>query len=145
MTIYTELVRQMASDIAARAAVRAVRHLSKIPSTLSGDDSGLRTTWEEFCVQVQGEQSFFWEDYQLTVRQCISGVLSRLPNLEVVALWLQSDAAIDWLADHEDERKLPPVFEPDVVEVVYDIVWRIADESRNPRVVRYLSQAEGFD
>lgn len=145
MTVHAELVHQVAINVAARAASRAMRQLSKMPSGLSGDDSGLRSAWEEFCVQVQGEESFFWEEYQQTVRQSISGVLSRLPCLELVALWLQSDSAIDWLADNEQGKELPSVFEPDAVEVVYDVVHRLADESRNPRVVRYLAREERFD
>ena len=145
MTVHIELVHQMALGVAARVAARTVRHLSAMPAGLSGDDSGLRTAWEEFCVQVQGEESFFWETYQETVRQCISGVLSRRSRLEMVALWLQSDAAIDWLADNESGRELPGVYEPDVVEFVYEVVRRLAEDSRNHRVVRFLAREEGYD
>ena len=63
----------------------------------------------------------------------------------MVAIWLQSKAASEWLDENEAGRELPGVFEPDVVEVVYKVVWRLADESRNSRVIRYLSHAAGSD
>lgn len=144
MSVQAVVVRQWATELAARAAARAVRQLAKMPATLSGD-SGLRTVWEEFCVQVKGEQSVDWELYEDTVKECISGTLISLTHLQQVALWMQSDAAIDWLSEHEDGSKLPGVFEPDVVEVVYSVVWRLADESKNPHVARYLARSEGDD
>lgn len=145
MSVYAALVRELATDVAGRAAARTVRQLSRMPAGLSGDDSGLRTAWEEFCVQVQGEESCFWEEFQQTVKQCIHGVVSRLRSLESTSVWLQSEAAIDWLVQHEQGRELPPVFEPDVVEVIYSVVWRLADESRSPRVLRYLANSQEMD
>jgi len=143
--VYREFTRQIAQDAARRVAERTVRHLNKLPGGLSGDDSGLRTAWEEFCVQVQAEESFFWDAYVDTVKQAISGALLNVRHLEMVAMWLESDNACDWLADNEDGKELPAVFEPDVVEVVYDKVHSLADRSRHPRVVRYLSRERGFD
>jgi hypothetical protein len=145
MSVQAAIVRQWANELAARAAARAVRQLAKMPANLSGDDSGLRSVWEEFCVQVKGEQSFDWDLYECTVKEVVSGTLLSLSHLQQVALWLQSDAADDWLSEHEEGSELPGVFEPDVVEVVYQAVWRLADESKNPRVVRYLARAGGDD
>lgn len=145
MSVQAIVVRQWATGIAARAAVRTVRQLAKMPATLSGDDSGLRSVWEEFCVQVKGDESIFWDEYQDTVKQCISGAFVRLPHLQTVALWLQSDAGDEWLDEHGEERELPAVFEPDAVEVVYRVVWRLADESNSPRVARYLARSQGED
>lgn len=144
MSVQAVVVRQWATELAARAAARAVRQLAKMPATLSGG-SGLRTVWEEFCVQVKGEQSVDWDLFEDTVKECISGTLLSLTHLQQVALWMQSDAAIDWLSEHEDGSELPGVFEPDVVEVVYSVVWQLADESKNPRVARYLARSEGDD
>lgn len=145
MSVQAAIVRQGANELAVRSAARAVRQLAKMPANLSGDDSGLRSVWEEFCVQVKGEQSFDWDLYEYTVKEVISGTLLRLSHLQRVALWLQSDSAVDWLSEHEEGSELPGVFEPDVVEVVYQAVWRLTDESRNPRVARYLARAAGDD
>lgn len=142
MSAYSASVREFARDAAARAAALAVRQLSRRPARLSGDGSGLRTAWQEFCVQVQGEDSFYWDEYQQTVKQVNHGVTSRMTRLELATLWHQSDASIDWLAEHQEENELPPVSEPDVVEAVYSVVWRLADESRSSRVVRYLARSQ---
>lgn len=90
----------------------------------------------------RGLNTYLYED---TVKECISGTLINLTHLQKVALWMQSDAAIDWLSEHEDGSELPGVFEPDVVEVMYSVVWQLADESKNPRVARYLARSEGDD
>lgn len=145
MSVYSELVRRFAAELTGRAAARAVHQLSRMPGGLSGDDSGLRTAWQEFCVQVQGEESFFWEEYQETVKQVAHGVVSRLTRLESTAIWLQSDEAIDWMVEHEEGSELPPVSEADVVEVVYSAIWRLADRSRSSPVVRYLARAQEID
>ncbi len=53
-----------------------------IPCTdkLSGDDSGLRNFWEEFCVQVQQEHSFFWNSYLDILSTWIYEELKKLPK-----------------------------------------------------------------
>ncbi len=53
-----------------------------IPCTdkLSGDDSGLSNFWEEFCVQVQQEHSFFWRSYLDTLSMWIYEELKKLPK-----------------------------------------------------------------
>ncbi|NRF68988.1 hypothetical protein HLB44_18500 [Aquincola sp. S2] len=145
MSIQAAVVRQWATEIAARAAARIVRQLAKMPATQSGGDSELRSGSEEFCAQVQGDESFFWDEYQDTVKQCISGALVRLPHLQMVAMWPPSDAGDAWLDENGKGRELPAVYEPDVVEVVYRVVWRLADDSKIPRVARYLARSQGED
>jgi hypothetical protein len=50
----------------------------------SGVDSGLTNTWEEICVQVQGEQSVLWDAYDVTVRQIVSMEVTALPELNAM-------------------------------------------------------------
>lgn len=145
MIVHVALVHQLAEEIVARAAARTVRFLTRLPGGLSGDDSGLHSVWEEYCVQIQGEESLYWDVYEYTVRECISGSMMHLSHLQKVAVWLQSDAADEWLGEHGDEGELPAIAEREVVDVVYREVWRLADESRNRRVVRYLERANGDD
>ena len=45
---------------------------------LSGDDSGLKNVWEEICVQVQGEESVFWDAYVETIESLLSGSVELL-------------------------------------------------------------------
>jgi len=140
MKIWRELSRQVARDAARRAADRVARRLSKLPGGLSGDDSGLRSAWQEFCVQVQGEESYFWDAYVETVKQTIAGTLVPVRHLDMVAMWLETPEGWDWLAENEDGAALPFVNEADVVEWVYDEVRRLAESSRHPRTVRFLAR-----
>ena len=43
----------------------------------SGNDSGLKNVWEEVCVQVQGEQSYYWDAYLVTINNFILDELSK--------------------------------------------------------------------
>lgn len=45
----------------------------------SGNDSGLKNVWEEVCVQVQGEQSYYWDAYLVTINNFILDELSKQP------------------------------------------------------------------
>jgi hypothetical protein len=55
---------------------------------LSGDDSGVTNAWEEICVQVQEEQSFYWDTYEATVGQYVGVEVEGLPPYELNAIWL---------------------------------------------------------
>lgn len=145
MSVQDELVRRLAVDARRRAADRAVTQLKRMRGCLSGDDSGLKTAWEEFCVQVQGEESFFWDAYEETVKQAISAALLNVQQLDMAAMWFQTSSGWDWLAEHESGNELPDIFEPDVVDWVYKRVHDLADDSRHPRVVRFLKHAGDFD
>jgi len=49
---------------------------------LSGEGSGLANTWEEICVQVQDEYSFFWDSYLLDINQILQGRFILLKDFE---------------------------------------------------------------
>jgi hypothetical protein len=59
----TGIVRAVAQKAAQRIAHKVIAELQLMTDKLSGDDSELETTWDEICVQVQGEESIFWECY----------------------------------------------------------------------------------
>lgn len=52
------IVRAVAQKAANWVTRRAIRELQQLRDTLSGDDSGLKTTWDEICAQVQLSRSF---------------------------------------------------------------------------------------
>ena len=139
------LLAEMAREAAKIAALRAERQLRRMRGGLSGDDSGLRTVWDEFCVQVQGEQSFHWDDYELTVKQCVASALTRTPDALQRAIWLQSDDGRSWLDDHADAREIPPLGEDAVADYVYEIVYERADAERSARIERYLESPYELD
>ncbi|TVY09072.1 hypothetical protein [Paenibacillus cremeus] len=69
----------------------------------SGDDSPLNNVWEEFVVQIQGEESIFFEAYEDTIRAICEKVLNSLTESELRLLWLETDGYFDY-----DEDELFP-------------------------------------
>ena len=84
------VVADLAERAAALIAKRTRYRLQRMKDLLSGDDSGLRNTWDEVCAQVQGEQSFYGEEYEDTIDSVILSELRKLPEVELRALWLQT-------------------------------------------------------
>src|SRR3982750_3304045 len=82
---------------------------------LSGDDSGLRNTWDEICVQIQLERSFAWDVYEETVASLTRTAVEALQSFEREAIWLQTPEADDWSCEDESERDEYPVVNDDVV------------------------------
>jgi len=54
------IVLVVARAAAKKVTNKVIRDFRKLPAQLSGDDSGLNSVWEEICVQIQYEQSFWW-------------------------------------------------------------------------------------
>ena len=145
MTRWTknQLIRAVAQAAAQRLCRRAISRLQKMRTTLSSDDSGLRTTWDEICAQVQGDQSLFWDAYEETIRGALAFDVAELPVHEQQALWLQTREGEDWdFKFEEDDREEPPVFQDDIVEyVMRDHLLIEAERWSNARIRAFLARA----
>lgn len=152
------LIREFADSAATRIAARAKVKLRKIKEKLSGDDSGLRNAWEEICVQVQGEESFYWQSYQDVMYDIVRTELALVSELERVALWLQTDDGWRWHCDIEDDEQkdttgtksakaLAASDESDsVVErIVGEHVLPMAESYSNRNIERYLIDHSSYE
>ena len=114
--------------------------------TLSGDDSELDTTWDEICVQVQDEESVFWDVYDEIVRDMVRAHVAELPKFEREAIWLQTDAGIDWACDEPEDRNSYPVTDDDIVNyLVPKYVYSQAADWSNARIEAYLVRSSQRD
>ncbi len=116
----------------------------------SAEDGELENLWEEICVQVQGERSFFWNAYVDYMESCIAKTLKEkctYPELQM--LWLQTDSFDYWSnCEVESEDCLEEFFGPDdfpvdfceedVITLILKRVCRDADAFSNDRIERYL-------
>lgn len=93
-------IRLLKADVVAKA-VAALKSM-KGNSLLSGDDSGLRNVWEEVCVQVQGEESFYWDTYLDVIDDLLTAFVEELSQQDRLALWLRTEAGYDWLDEVND-------------------------------------------
>jgi hypothetical protein len=136
------IVREIAKHAANRLARKTIRYLQSLKDCLqSGEDSGLANVWDEICVQVQQEESFFWNAYDETVRQFVAGYVEQLPLYERQALWLSTDQGMDW--DAEDRDGDPPILHDDIVEyIVQHHVYTAAENHSNARISRYLERQQ---
>jgi hypothetical protein len=127
--------------------------MQNITQTLSGDDSELRNAWDEVCVQVQYSESIFWEDvYLFELHRSIKSEVEALPDYVREAIWLQTAAADEWEADHEDSDEQggrpesPPVRLEDIVEYVCnEYVLPKAGDWSNKRIRAYLDSWHEID
>jgi hypothetical protein len=137
------IVWRLAEVACERISRRTIRALQKMAEGLgSGDDSCLTNAWEEICVQVQGQQSAYWETYEETVRQVLSREVTKLPTYEREAIWLQTREGQDWDAEAEESRDRYPLVEDQIVEYLKDEhIYSAAADWNNERIRKYLEQS----
>ena len=140
------IVRLVAQNAARRISRKVIAELQRMNHTMSGDDSELRTTWDEICVQVQGEKSFYWDAYHETARNIASYLVEALPEYEREAMWLQCPSGFDWKCDDPEIRELYPVSNNEVVEhLLSKYVYREADQWSNPRIREFITRSSRRD
>lgn len=117
-------------------------------SLLSGDDSVLTNVWEEVCVQVQGEQSFYWDTYLDVIDDLLTGFVEELSPQDRLALWLRTEAGYDWLDEvkRSDADGNEPAVSIDQVSdyLKSDLMARAAD-FQSTATRRYLASQDGDD
>ena len=89
-----------------RLANKVRRELQRMTAEmLSGDDTCLKNIWDEVCIQVQGEESFFWESYEDVIDRLIRSNVEKLTPDIRQAIWLQTDSGQSWAWDKDYDRK----------------------------------------
>lgn len=134
------IVREVADIAAERITRKVIKDLQRMKDTLSGDESGLATTWDEICVQVQRNHSFYWDAYDQTVRNFVEKYVNDLPQLEINAIWLQTEQGIDWKYEEPEDREPYPTCQDDVVDyITREHVYGEAGNWSNARIQAYLN------
>jgi hypothetical protein len=139
-----EVLAKFANEIAEGIARRTISALQNISDTLSADDTGLVNAWDEICVQVQQDHSFFWDAYDETTKMLVASIVDTLASHEKLALWFQTEQGRDWLdwdeeGEERDRDEDPPVFEADIVHyITKGYVYYKAGRWSNKRIRAYL-------
>jgi hypothetical protein len=102
----------------------------------SGEDSGLKNVWEEYCVQVQDEESFLWEAYRHTILQCIGIELDKQP-LPVKKI-LSYISGLDMNSVTDEERFT--YIEEAAIKGILDEISNRADSYTNENIERYIAR-----
>ena len=127
----------------ANEVIDGLKELGRDDGMMSPADSGLNNFWEEWLVQVHGEQSMFYEVYEDLVRSFVTAVIEKLPEDEVGLIWLRSEASCEYLDNLEDDTDIekPSLFDMrnGAEEQLFDMVLEIASEMELPaNVDEYL-------
>jgi hypothetical protein len=137
----SSIVHAVAKEAATRITRKVVAELRRMTVTMSGDDSELKTTWDEICAQVQYEESFYWDAYDQTVRAIVGAHIARLPKHEREALWLLTDAGSDWEWKEPEDREADPVRDDDIIDwVTREYVYAEAGTFSNARIRAYVER-----
>ena len=149
MTPEDRIVRDLAATICKRIAWQTRMALTKMTNCrLSGDDSPLKNTWEEICVQMQGAGSVCWSAYEATINALITGYVGELKRFELEAIWLQTDDALDQMDEEVERNRLsedrPGVNDGSVVDYIRkDYVLSSASDWSNSRIRKYIDSGYG--
>jgi hypothetical protein len=140
------IVRAVADQAAQRITRRVIADLQRITDTLSGDDSELKTAWDEICAQVQHDQSIYWDEYDDTVQMIAGGYISQLPKHEREVMWLQTDAGIGWECKDPEDRESYPVCDEHIVNwLAHEYLYPAAGSWSNARIRAYIERASQRD
>jgi len=140
------IVRAVAEQAARRVTRKVIAALQRIKDTLSGDDSELKSTWDEICAQVQYEESFFWETYDTVVRDMLRAYVAELPLYEQQAIWLQTDAGGDWCCEEPEDREAYPVRQDEIVDYLAgQYLYAEAGRWSNSRVRAFIDRSSMRD
>jgi len=140
------IVKAVAKIAASRITRKVIADLQRIDHTLSGDDSELKTAWDEICVQVQYEQSIFWDAYDETVRAHVLGHIAKLSVHERQAIWMQTDEGIEWDGRSPKDRDDNPVCDDTIVDyLTREYVYAEAGSWSNSRIRAFIDRSARRD
>ena len=141
------IARQLAEHTAKRITRKAIAILQGLTDCkLSGDDSTLENTWDEICVQVQGEESYGWDVYEETIETMLESEIAKLAPFEREALWLQTEQGSDWDCQDSDDREAYPVRNDDIATyLLRDYIMEAAGSWTNRRIRAYLDDRASFE
>ena len=125
-----------------RKTIRCLQQMKDVMQ--SGDDSALKNTWDEICVQLQSDYSTMWFAYEDTIKAIIDNAVKEVDIPMLQAIWLQTQEGWDWESELEDSEKVPiPYCYHDIVQyILNDYVLSAATDWTNKRIRKYLDKEE---
>lgn len=135
-----DILGPFAYDLTKRITEKSISFFQDSSQTISADDSGLENIWEEICVQVQSEHSFYWNAYDEIVRSRITGYVNVLKGHEKLALWYLTDGYCNWKPTSEDEK--PPVYDGDIIGYIIRDFYKEAGNFTSDAIEAFIG---GYD
>lgn len=143
--VESRLLSRLAEARASVLVRRGVRRLQALreDSMLTSPEAGLVSIWDEVCVQMQGEESIYWDVYLLFIREGFEADVDEATQHERDAMWLQTPAGERWLDEVdclEEEGAVVweiPSLSGDITEWLTEALLYEASGWSNPRIRKY--------
>ena len=139
MESQTRIIAEIADRECERISTSVIRRLQKFTgrSLLHTEDSGLLNTWDEICVEVQSEETYYRRLYLPTIEDVVDAEIEKRASSLQQAIWLQTENGSGW----EPEDDEPINVAQDIADyVIQEYVLRKADRWSNQRIERYLNE-----
>ena len=122
-----------------RIATNTIRNMQGYKDgLLSGDDTVLKNAWDEICVQVQYERSFYWFAYLEMMEQYVRYEVQKLSEEIQMALWIETSEGYDWSGEVGD---VPSDVESSIVDhIIHAHVLEQAADWTNERIRYFLER-----
>lgn len=123
----------------AKKVIRNMKLLKDDSMLLSGDDSGLKNVWEVYCVQIQGEESFYIDIYENRVAASIKEIFTKYP--------VPVKQAINYLGSIDQSEEAKDSYNNDFfgIQETLKEVNHLAGNFENKRINNYLYNDSGSD
>lgn len=139
MDYLKNLISEIAEVECSKLVSKIIKNFqSRSQEGLSGDDSGLKDLWEEICVQVQGEESIFWDLYMDEIENAIEYEVEELPAAMLKVIWLQTDNGYCFEGEENDQEDFS--VKQDVIDLIESKVLSEAEDFSNERIERHKKQ-----
>ena len=142
MRIESRIVAEWAIQLKKDAAVHIAKQLQRMgPEMMLSGDSGLKNVWEEFCVQVQQEQSVFYDFYLATIDELLEQYIQTLSRNAQLALWSETEQGWNWVYENytdSDGDRNAPLDTSLVLDCLRDEVMTQALEYESQSIYKYI-------
>lgn len=129
-------IKKFHAKIVADKIIQDLKKLKDI--MLSGEDSGLNNCWEEYVVQIQGEDSIYFEAYSDIVRNFIELEISKQPlEIQKILDFFENE---NYDEEHEEQDDQFYYMRDLAVDEIIEYVQAAAANFENKRTEKYLGR-----
>lgn len=132
-----KLITQIAESQAEIVSDSVISILQEMTDGQSGDDSGLESTWDKICVQVQGELSSDWDNYKEIIELFIEKEIKNLSAEIKTAICLQIEDN-SYVSKDKTESCYS---DEDVIYYIKEKIMSVAMNSSDAQVQEYLDSS----
>lgn len=133
--------------LAGKLTRRVARQFQQMrdPSMLSsGQDSGLKSVWDEICVQQQTFESADWSAHERMIERANIAIIESMDAQQKQVLWVLTEKGWSWHYDvskgiEPDEDEAIPI-DADLVEMLTTRLLSFASDFMNARIRKYLDR-----